>query len=215
MIGLLRSRVFVVIIIAAACAQASGQSVRYNNYKLRPTDPGHAEALKIGERFLQLTQLPKQHLGGSEATAEVSKIHGATRPLWRVHYGSGVLLKIDMGTRHVVSFHDFGREEAQFRGTQPMQRPRIRTQPEAKATLLRLARRMGIPESSVPDSFTFKVKPGEPRYAAGRAGMTFKSATGERIAGISIDLLDGGVNGCWFAAWKVVQDVAAKRRGSS
>lgn len=184
------------------CTIVSGQIVNTDRYRLKATDPGVDFVVKELRRLAPLVGLKSIKLTNLELRSEVSVIHGERRPLWQARYNNILQFKMDMATGKTLSYWDFAREEAQFKGTQPKQVVKVRTKEQAKSLLLDIARRLGIPTSCVPDSFNFLQNPGEPRFSAGRAGMTFKNAAGERVAGLSIDILDGGLNNYWFAAWK-------------
>lgn len=203
------------IFVALFSAMAAPQKVSHKSYTPNASDLTSAEALKVCDRFIEAARIAKQRADRCSLTAEMSMIHGKRRPLWRVRYGAGIQLKVDVETRQVVSFHDFAREEAQFKGTQPKHQPLIPTKQKAKQLVLDFARKLGIPESCSPDSFDYKRLPSDLRYSVGRAGMTFKNPAGDRVAGLSIDLLDGGVNGFWYAPWKVTLNVPTKRKGES
>lgn len=191
------------LVVAFVFGMAWCQSVSYKNYSLRATDPGHAEVLTISKGFLRRANVDLSTSKRTQLTAEETGIHGARRPLWRIRFGNDVLMKLDMQTRQIVSMHDLAREEAQFKGLQKKRKPLIRTREDARRRVEAMARRLGIPANCKPDSFDFKQNPDDLPRSSGRAGMTFANPKGVRIGGLSIDLLDGGINGYWFAPWKV------------
>ena len=183
-----------------------GQVVKTKTYTPMPSDPKPPEVVSIVSSFIAKSGAVFVRKSDMELVSETKIVHGTNRSVWTVRSKSKLKLTMDMVTRSIISFHDFGREEAQFKGLQPKRKPLIQAREDARRRVEVLARKLGIPADCKPDSFVFKQNPGDLPKSAGRAGMTFANPAGVRVGGLSLDLLDGGVNGFWFAPWKVRKD---------
>jgi len=198
-------KLLVGLILGIACLGTS-QVIKTKNHAVKADDPSPANVVAIVGSFTAKAGIAPQNGPTLNLTSEMSHMHGEKRPMWTVRSPSKLTIYIDMKTRSIVSFMDFGREEAQFKGLQPRRKPLIQTRADARRRVEIMARKLGIPSNCKPDSFDFKQNPGDLPKSAGRAGMTFANPSGVRVGGLSIDLLDGGINGYWFAPWKVKQN---------